>query len=434
MKTMKKYQTGAAVKGSKGAKASQIIAGISAVAAGAAGIGKNISNRRKAKKAAEEKAKMEAAGKMKYGGAKKPLRKAQYGTVQKTYQGPLNKSDIERLDAGAPSTATQIPYAPKEANLIRGLNPFINGQMISNEEREAMERIDSENYMRKPKKVYKKEGGPMKKRLMKAQDGKIIKSKKVRTASMNTFGPSTANVSKTKRDGSTITKSVDTNQGYVPFASKTKSITDASGNTTSSTKDMDWNKAVKKQYRMAKRVGRNPNDEISINQKGGAQKSLKKAQYGTEFGKSTTKKNIFGRTKVTTPETGNYREGSTSKGSSTNTYDSKGNYVKNKTKFTTTNPDGNSQTMVIKKKKGPVHSFGKVRKGIIPVKKTGGMVNSNTKVTALKSAGSKGVKSGVNSKVSASKVAKGRTGGTSSAPKTATPKAKMGGSMKKKSC
>ena len=64
--------------------------------------------------------------------------------------------------------------------------------------------------------------------------------------------------------------------------------------------------------------------------------------------------------------------------------------------------------------------------------KTGGMVNSNTKVTALKVAGSKGVKSGVNSKVSASKIAKGRTGGTSSAPKTATPKTKMGGMMRMK--
>jgi hypothetical protein len=416
MKTMKKYQTGSAVKGSKGGKASQIIAGISAAAAGAAGIGKNISNRRKAKKAAQEKAKMEAAGKKVITSiGKKPLRKAQYGTVQKTYQGPLTESDTKRLDKGFPSTATQIPYAPKKANLIRGLNPFINGQMISNEEREAMERVDSENYMRKPKKVYKKEGGPMKKTLMKAQDGKIIKSKKVRTASMNTFGPSTANVSKTKRDGSTITKSVNTNQGYVPFASKTKSITDASGNTTSSTKDMDWNKAVKKQYRMAKRVGRNPNDEITINQKGGATKLLKKAQYGTEFGKSTTKKNIFGRTKVTTPETDKYSNGSTSKGVSTNTYDSKGNYVKNKTKFTTTNPDGNSRTMVVKRKKGQNNTFGNSRRGIIPVKKTGGMVNSNTKV-------------------SASKIAKGRTGGTSSAPKTATPKAKMGGSMKKKSC
>lgn len=53
--------------------------------------------------------------------------------------------------------------------------------------------------------------------------------------------------------------------------------------------------------------------------------------------------------------------------------------------------------------------------------KTGGMVNSNTKVSALKVAGTKGTKSGVNSKVSASKVAKGRSGGTSTAPKKANP-------------
>jgi hypothetical protein len=74
--------------------------------------------------------------------------------------------------------------------------------------------------------------------------------------------------------------------------------------------------------------------------------------------------------------------------------------------------------------------------------KTGGMVNSNSKVSALKVAGSKGVKSGVNPKAAASKVAKGRSGGTSTAPITAVPKAKYGmttkptmkrsGSMKKK--
>jgi hypothetical protein len=64
--------------------------------------------------------------------------------------------------------------------------------------------------------------------------------------------------------------------------------------------------------------------------------------------------------------------------------------------------------------------------------KTGGMVNSNAKVSALKSAGSHGVKSGVNPKVTASKVAKGRAGGTSTAPKTAVPKAKYGMSMRKK--
>jgi len=58
--------------------------------------------------------------------------------------------------------------------------------------------------------------------------------------------------------------------------------------------------------------------------------------------------------------------------------------------------------------------------------KTGGMVNANSKVSALKVAGSKGVKSGVNPKAAASKVAKGRSGGTSAAPKTAVPKAKYG--------
>jgi hypothetical protein len=74
--------------------------------------------------------------------------------------------------------------------------------------------------------------------------------------------------------------------------------------------------------------------------------------------------------------------------------------------------------------------------------KTGGMVNANSKVSKQTVPGSKGVKSGVNPKASASKVATGRSGGTSTAPKTATPKAmygmtmkptmKRGGSMKKK--
>ena len=64
--------------------------------------------------------------------------------------------------------------------------------------------------------------------------------------------------------------------------------------------------------------------------------------------------------------------------------------------------------------------------------KTGGMVNSNAKVSALKSAGSHGVKSGVNPKAAASKVAKGKVGGISTAPKTAVPKAKYGMSMRRK--
>jgi hypothetical protein len=78
-------------------------------------------------------------------------------------------------------------------------------------------------------------------------------------------------------------------------------------------------------------------------------------------------------------------------------------------------------------------AVGKMKKGGTMKKyKTGGMVNSNAKVSALKSAGSKGVKSGVNPKAAASKVARGRVGGTSAAPKTAVPKAKYGMSMRKK--
>ena len=62
-----------------------------------------------------------------------------------------------------------------------------------------------------------------------------------------------------------------------------------------------------------------------------------------------------------------------------------------------------------------------------PGMKTGGMVNPNANLKAGKVAGSKGVKSGVNPKASASSVATGRSGGTSVAPKTAIPKAQMGG-------
>ena len=71
---------------------------------------------------------------------------------------------------------------------------------------------------------------------------------------------------------------------------------------------------------------------------------------------------------------------------------------------------------------GNTMSGGKMTPGM----KTGGMVNPNAKLQAAKVAGSKGVKSGVNPKAAASNVARGRSGGTSAAPKTALPKAQMG--------
>ena len=64
--------------------------------------------------------------------------------------------------------------------------------------------------------------------------------------------------------------------------------------------------------------------------------------------------------------------------------------------------------------------------------KTGGMVNSNAKITASKVASGRPTKSA--EPKSAAKKATGKVGGISKAPKAAAPKMKMGGSMKKKSC
>ena len=80
-----------------------------------------------------------------------------------------------------------------------------------------------------------------------------------------------------------------------------------------------------------------------------------------------------------------------------------------------------------------LRKINKLKKGGAMKKmKTGGMVNPNANLQATKSAGSKGVKPGVNPKAAASKVARGRSGGTSTAPKTATPRAKYGMSVKRK--
>ena len=62
--------------------------------------------------------------------------------------------------------------------------------------------------------------------------------------------------------------------------------------------------------------------------------------------------------------------------------------------------------------------------------KTGGMVNANAKLVATKSAGSKGVKAGVNPKAAASNVAKKPSKPRSKAPKKALPKAAYGMSVK----
>lgn len=64
--------------------------------------------------------------------------------------------------------------------------------------------------------------------------------------------------------------------------------------------------------------------------------------------------------------------------------------------------------------------------------KIGGMVNPNSNISKQTVPGSRGVKSGVNPKAAASKVARGTVGGTSTAPSKAIPKAQMGKQVGKK--
>jgi hypothetical protein len=87
-----------------------------------------------------------------------------------------------------------------------------------------------------------------------------------------------------------------------------------------------------------------------------------------------------------------------------------------KTPQVTTKPTGKTTKPITPKgpvSKGPEYPKTNKSGAKKPMMKTGGMVNSNAKV-------------------SAQKVARGKVGGISSAPKTAVPKAKYGMSMRKK--
>lgn len=112
----------------------------------------------------------------------------------------------------------------------------------------------------------------------------------------------------------------------------------------------------------------------------------------------------------------NSRTNNTNTDNSTNTSNTK--YTDNSKRTSTNNSrrntqigTGNTSTKNSNFKKG----------GAMKKMKTGGMVNANASVKKQIVAGSKGVKSGVNPRAAASKVAKGRVGGTSKAPRAAAP-------------
>lgn len=250
--------------------------------------------------------------------------------VKNTYQGPLNEKDQLALDRMYPSTA----FAPtasgkgapasysKSGRIQATRSPKDQGYMTA-EAGEQYKRNRAENYLRsdhqnmkfynkhsnaEPEMVigdtdsmteaedrkmrygeeYKK-GGRVKKPLMKKggtvkkmQDGGILtpngrlKSKKTRDVSLSPYGNSTS-VSRTKRNGDTVTRSVNTHNGYAgTTAEKTKTVTNKDGETVSKkTKNISEKSADRKINRVINNVGRNANDTWSY-KKGGATSKTKK--------------------------------------------------------------------------------------------------------------------------------------------------------------
>jgi len=140
-------------------------------------------------------------------------------------------------------------------------------------------------------------------------------------------------------------------------------------------------------------------------QKGGVKKSLSKAQLGENFQGPVTKKTNELVNKEYKEYTG------------PRVYDQD---VKDADELKRLREN---YDRIPKEKKG-----GAVKKKMM----TGGMANSNAKVSYQKVAGSKGVMSGVNPKASASNVASSRgTGGVNTPPSQAVPAAKRGGVIKK---
>jgi hypothetical protein len=241
--------------------------------------------------------------------------------IKNTYQGPLNEKDQMALDRAYPSTA----FAPtasgkgapasysKSGRVHATRSPREQGYMTA-EAGEEYNRKRAENYLRSDHKNMKrynqypqaeaedaifdknsmteaedrkmesgeayKRGGSVKKKM---QDGGILtphgrlKSKKTRDVSLSPYGNSSS-VSRTKRNGDTVTRSVNTNNGYAgTTADKTKTVTNKAGETVSKkTKNISAKSADRKINRVINNVGRNANDTWAYKKGGVASKTKKR--------------------------------------------------------------------------------------------------------------------------------------------------------------
>lgn len=111
-------------------------------------------------------------------------------------------------------------------------------------------------------------------------------------------------------------------------------------------------------------------------------KTLRKAQAGlSTIPDVSTKKTIFGRTKITKSQEDDYPY-ETSKSIKTDVYNKKGDWVKSKRKSTVTDKaTGDSYTYKTKAKNRGENQLEKTRlsRAIFPVKKKGGSVKSKKK-------------------------------------------------------
>lgn len=98
---------------------------------------------------------------------------------------------------------------------------------------------------------------------------------------------------KTKRNGSTVTTTVEGSQGYIPSARITKVKTDKFGREKKpKSKKISLKKADRKVLRSARKVGRNSNDTLDIYKKGGAAKTFKAHAMYSKAGKMVMAKKM----------------------------------------------------------------------------------------------------------------------------------------------
>jgi hypothetical protein len=121
-----------------------------------------------------------------------------------------------------------------------------------------------------------------------------LKSKKTRDIELSSYG-STGSVSKNKKNGETVTKTIKTSNGYAgTSADKIKTVTDKEGNVISNKEKSITPKAAdRKINRVINNVGRNENDTYAY-KKGGSTKATKFAALAPPYNKATFADRIVG--------------------------------------------------------------------------------------------------------------------------------------------